>query len=37
MIDFVVPPIFYLGAYAFAILVFALFGGLCAKKYKWQY
>jgi len=37
MIDFVVPPMFYVGLYALFALIFALFGGLCAKKYKWQY
>lgn len=32
-----IPPIVYVGAYALFALIFALFGALFAKKYRWQY
>jgi len=32
-----IPSIVYVGAYALFALIFALFGALFAKKYRWQY
>jgi len=35
--DLVIPPMFYVGAYALFTLIFTLLGVFFARKYKWQY